>query len=97
MPTKPEALQAAGWLVQDRKDANLRAGAGVAMREYPLKTGFGFADYMLYVDSSAVGVIEAKPQGSTLSGVEPQSEKYSVGLPDGLPAQVRPLPFASTT
>ena len=33
-------LQAAGWLVQDYKDLNLGAGAGIAVREYPLKVGF---------------------------------------------------------
>src|SRR3989304_6541372 len=87
------ALEAAGWDVQDAHAVNLAAGCGVAVREYPLKTGHGFADYMLYVDGQAPGVIEAKPEGTTLTGVEVQSEKYSVGLPDGIPAPVRPLPF----
>ena len=30
----------------------------------------GFADYMLYVDGRAAGVIEAKKEGVTLTGVE---------------------------
>jgi type I restriction enzyme R subunit len=48
---------------------------------------------MLYVDGKAVGVVEAKPVGATLTGVEPQAERYSRGLPADLPAHVRPLPF----
>jgi type I restriction enzyme R subunit len=47
-----------------------------------------------YVDGQAAGVIEAKKEGSTLTGVEIQSAKYSKGLPDRLPAWTRPLPFS---
>ena len=32
--------------------------------------GHGWANYSLYVDKRAVGVIKAKPEGTTLSGVE---------------------------
>ena len=88
-----EMLVQAGWLVQDIKHVNLQAGRGVAIREFPLKSGFGFADYLLYIDCRAAGVIEAKKVGSTLTGVEIQSDKYKHGLPDGLPAWIRPLPF----
>ena len=65
----------------------------MAVREYPLKTGHGSADYLLYIDGQAAGVIEAKPAGTTLKGVEIQSEKYGAGLPEDIPAPVRPLPF----
>ena len=51
-------LTAAGWRVQDAKAANLTAALGVAIREFPLKDGHGFADYMLYVDGKAVGILE---------------------------------------
>lgn len=81
-------LKQAGWLIQDVKDVNIHAGRGVAIREFPLKSGHGFADYLLYVDGKAAGVIEAKKIGTTLTGVEIQSEKYSKGLPDGLPAWI---------
>jgi type I restriction enzyme R subunit len=87
------ALVAAGWVVQDRDEMNLSAGQGVAVREFKLTTGHGFADYLLFVDGKAVGVLEAKPQGHTLSGVEVQAEKYSSGLPSGLNPPVEPLPF----
>ena len=86
-------LSAAGWIVQDRADANIDAGAGVAIREFSLGHGFGEADYMLFADGQAVGVIEAKKEGTALVGVEIQTQKYSEGIPDGLPAPRRPLPF----
>jgi len=85
-------LQAAGWIVQSRDELDLTAGTGIAVREFPMKSGFGFADYLLYLDRKAAGAIEAKATG-TLSGVEAQSEKYAAGLPDNLPAHRRPLPF----
>ena len=84
----------AGWVVQDTDEANLYSGRGVALREFPLKQGHGFADYLLYVDAKAAGVIEAKRSGTTLTGVETQAAKYSAGLPDALPAHQRPLPRA---
>ena len=87
------SLEQAGWVVQDADSVNLYASAGVAVREFSLKPGHGRADYLLYVNKRAAGVIEAKPEGSTLSGVEVQSGKYSTGLPDNLPAHRRPLPF----
>jgi len=45
------------------------------------------------VDGKAVGVLEAKPEGHTLSGVEPQAQKYADGVPDTLQVPLRPLPF----
>ena len=86
-------LEQAGWAVQDASSVNLYAASGVAVREFRLKPGHGAADYLLYVNQKAAGVVEAKPEGSTLTGVEVQSEKYSTGLPDSLPAHKRPLPF----
>lgn len=85
-------LAAAGWLVQDRDELDLTAARGVAVREFPMKQSFGFADYLLYLDRKAIGAIEAKAEG-TLTGVEAQSAKYAAGLPDNLPAHRRPLPF----
>jgi type I restriction enzyme R subunit len=84
-------LTDAGWLVQDRRELNLHAGRGVAVREFPLSTGP--VDYLLMVDQRPVGVLEAKPEGHTLSGVEGQAERYSAGLPATLVAPVNPMPF----
>ena len=86
-------LTAAGWHVCDVASANIHAGMGVAIREFPLNPGHGFADYLLYVNGKACGVIEAKKEGATLSGVEVQSARYAQGLPTALPAWCRPLPF----
>lgn len=74
-------LEAAGWDVQDKKAMNLFASIGVAVREVVMKRGHGRVDYLLYVDKAVVGVIEAKPQGTPLSGVEWQSAMYAEGLP----------------
>jgi type I restriction enzyme R subunit len=90
--TIDQQLQACGWTVQDYADMDISAGLGVAVREFPLKTGS--ADYMLYAEARAIGVIEAKPEGHTLTGVETQSAKYTEGLPPSLPAHRLPLPFA---
>jgi len=87
-------LTAAGWVVYDSKDANITTHPGVAIREFRLKKGHGFADYIPYVDGKVAGVVEAKEQGATLVGVEMQSAKYTVDPADALPAWRRPLPFA---
>ena len=86
-------LSAAGWLIQNRSDANIDAGPGVAIREFSLAHGFGETDYLLFANGQAVGVVEAKKEGSTLTGFEPQTQKYSEGIPEALPAPRRPLPF----
>jgi len=53
-----DKLTQAGWVIQDMKQLNLGAALGVAVREYPTDTGP--ADYVLFVNRNAVGVIEAK-------------------------------------
>jgi type I restriction enzyme R subunit len=87
-------LMQAGWHVCNLADANIHAAHGVAIRELPLNPGHGFADYLLYIDAKAAGVIEAKKAGATLTGVEVQSARYAQGLPASLPAWRRPLPFS---
>ena len=74
-------LATAGWLVQSREGLDLAAGRGIAVREFPMKPGFGAADYVLYLDREAIGALEAKA-GGTLTGVEAQTAKYAAGLPD---------------
>jgi type I restriction enzyme R subunit len=70
-------LEAAGWLVQSKEKVNLTAGIGVALRE--TNTESGAADYILFVNSKAVGVIEAKAEdlGYKLLQAEDQSFRYS--------------------
>ena len=80
MAEKPEAqarrnidaaLTAAGWVVQDVAGVNLRAGRGVAVPEFPLKPGHGFADYLLFVEGNAAGVNDAIQTG--LAGSDERS------------------------
>ena len=87
-------LMQVGWQVCSTGDINIHAARGVALREFSLHPGYGFADYLLYIDGKAAGVIEAKKEGTTPTGVEVQSARYAQGLPASLPAWVRPLPFS---
>ena len=70
-------LLACGWIIQDKKRFNLAAGLGIAIREY--QTDIGPADYVLFVDKKAVGIIEAKreEEGVHLTSVEEQSSQYA--------------------
>lgn len=76
-------LELAGWCVQDLKEYDPNQSLGVAVREFPLSTGE--ADYALFVDRKAVGVIEAKPEGTTLGDVDSQSGKYAESFPENYP------------
>lgn len=71
------ALEESGWIIQDKKKLNLSASTGIAVREY--QTDTGPADYILFIDKSAVGVIEAKrpEEGENLIVVEDQTEGYA--------------------
>lgn len=102
MPDTPESrarqiidrlLTAAGWTVQSRDETNVSAASGVAIREFPMKPGYGEADYLLYANRAPLGVVEAKKEGEPLAAHEVQTEKYSVGLPDDLRPPRKPLPF----
>jgi type I restriction enzyme R subunit len=86
-----EQLQAAGWVIQDRAQMNRKAALGVAVREYRLTSGP--CDYLLFVDGKACGVVEAKPEGTTLSGVAEQSAVYQSSLPEPLATWGSPLRF----
>jgi len=78
-------LAAAGWAVQDAGKANLSERLGVAVREFVLASPHGRADYLLFVNERAAGVVEAKKEGQALTGVEWQSAKYIDGLPEEIP------------
>jgi type I restriction enzyme R subunit len=70
-------LMKAGWIVQSTKGINLNVGHGQAIREY--QTDVGPADYVLFVDKKAIGVIEAKreDEGVRLTTHETQTEGYA--------------------
>jgi type I restriction enzyme R subunit len=83
-----QQLTQAGWFVCDDSDEVGKVGKdlvnhiGNAVREVKMENGHGRADYLLYVNGEVVGVIEAKPVGTTLSGVEWQSTMYAEGVPE---------------
>ncbi|RCS58185.1 type I restriction-modification enzyme R subunit C-terminal domain-containing protein [Parvibium lacunae] len=72
-----QKLQQAGWIIQDMAALNLGAGVGVIVREYPTDTGP--ADYVMFVNRQAVGVIEAKRDSAAenITAVEQQTERYA--------------------
>ncbi len=87
-----DMLETAGWEVQDYGTHNLGANDGhVVLREFQI--GMDAADYVLFLDRQAVGIIEAKPKGTTLSGVEEQSNRYAESFPENLDPVELPLPF----
>ena len=75
-------LAEAGWLVQSREEMNRSAGLGVAVREFP--TSSGPVDYALFVGGTLCGVVEAKPEGTTLSGFADQAARYMGSVPEHL-------------
>jgi hypothetical protein len=90
-------LQAAGWHVCDASAANIHAARGVAIREFPLP-GYGFADYLIYIDGKAAGVIEAMLDAvvAALTGMEFMAgHGQEVGGGDGLGTIVLPRPIAN--
>ncbi|MBL9151283.1 MAG: hypothetical protein JNK37_02300 [Verrucomicrobiales bacterium] len=100
MPETPEQearrvidaqLVAAGWVVQTLDQINLSAARGVAVRE--MQSEGGPADYVLFVDGKALGVLEAKKAGTTLSGVAEQSQRYTAAKKWIPQRWADPLPF----
>jgi type I restriction enzyme R subunit len=88
-------LAEAGWIVQDKKAVDFSAGLGIAVREY--QTDIGPADYALFVDKKAVGVIEAKPEewGHKITTVEEQSASYAAAKLKWVNNK-EPLPFVDS-
>ena len=78
-----QMLTNSGWVIQNYKDLDLSAGYGVAIREYPFSKEA--TDYALFVNKAPVGVIEAKPEGWTLTGVTHQSDGYIEALHQKFP------------
>lgn len=70
-------LAASGWVVQPRTAIDHGAGQGLAVKEY--QTSVGPADYLLFTERRALGVVEAKPDswGSKITTVETQSAGYA--------------------
>jgi len=89
-----QKLEAAGWVIQDLKQINLESALGVIVREVPTQTGP--ADYMIFIEGKACGVIEVKKEGHNLVGVAEQSERYGYSKLDFIQrwsGPKEPLPF----
>lgn len=93
--TIDQKLEAAGWLIQDKKQMNLYAGKGgihgIAIRE--MDTSTGSVDYMLFIAGKACGVVEAKKDGIALGGVAEQSCRYSISKSAFTQRWMDALPF----
>lgn len=72
-----EKLIGSGWAVQEKDRIDWKESHGIAIKEY--LTDVGPADYVLFVDRSPVGIIEAKKaeEGHKLTVVEEQSLGYA--------------------
>ena len=85
-------LADAGWQVVDRNDYSPSVSA-VAVREALLKGNLE-ADYLLFLNGKAIGVIEAKKEDTELSEVvAEQAEKYARKLFNWYPCWQNPLPL----
>ncbi len=78
-----QQLRDAGWEADTktlRHSAGTRPAKGrnLAIAEWP--TASGPADYALFVDTTLVGVVEAKRKRKNVSAAIDQAERYSVGV-----------------
>lgn len=89
-------LIACGWIIQNKNSINLSASIGIAIREY--QTDIGPADYVLFVDKKAVGIIEAKraEEGVRMTTHEDQSENYAAAKLKRLNNEKLPFVYEST-
>ncbi len=87
-------LEECGWEIQNYNNANPRAAKGVVVEYFPMGSA-GEADYVMFLNGKAIGIIEAKKQGeSSLISKEPQVEKYSKGFSEDFQKIDGILPFA---
>ncbi|MDR1593890.1 MAG: DEAD/DEAH box helicase, partial [Prevotellaceae bacterium] len=83
-------LDNAGWKVCDRNEFSAAASA-VAVRESILQ-GRLEADYLLFINGKAIGVLEAKkPDVDLVQVAAAQAENYAKRLPDWCPFWHNPL------
>jgi type I restriction enzyme R subunit len=90
-------LNDCGWIIQDKKQLNLNAALGVAIRKYNTQDGKEL-DYALFVGGKPVGVIEAKGEdkGFQLIQAETQSKDYADSKLKHLNNEPLPFVFEST-
>ena len=87
-----KSLNAAGWTVVSRDEFTSTINAQ-AVKENLMKGNLE-ADYILYIDGKAIGVIEAKREDNSLGEkVAEQAQNYGNILPDWVQSWNTPLPF----
>jgi len=85
-------LEDTGWQVVDRNEY-LPSVSAIAVREGLLKGNLE-ADYLLFLNGKAIGVIEAKKEDTELSEiVAEQAERYARKLFNWYPCWHNPLPL----
>lgn len=91
-----EMLAAAGWAVVPRSEY-MDVPHAQAVTE-ALTKGNNEADYLLFLDGKAIGVLEAKRAENSLGGkVAEQTAKYSAGALPWYQTWTKPLPFLITS
>lgn len=87
-----EKLADAGWAVVSRSEYSEAINAQAVTEA--LTKGNNEADYMLFLDGRAIGVLEAKKKATTLGNVvAEQTAKYSAGALPWYQTWTNPLPF----
>ena len=86
-----------GWKIQNKKNINLFAGLGIAVRHLETSDGKE-ADYVLFIDAKPVGIIEAKKitEGHHLLSVHEQSYHYATTALKHLNNDPLPFVYEST-
>ena len=88
-----DLLVKAGWTVVARDEFVPSAINAQAVKENLMKGNLE-ADYILYLDGKAIGVLEAKREENKLGlEVAEQAQNYSGILPDWVAVWKNPLPF----
>lgn len=77
-------LAGTGWVLEDFKASEFHAVRDVATRAFVVDPVHGIADHRLEIDGTAAGVIQAKKQGNTLIGVQPQLCRCAKDRPTSL-------------
>ncbi len=92
-------LTLAGWTIQDYAHADIRSAQGVAIRDFPTRTGTTESiDYLLFVDQQATGVIFVMEEGQNRIGLEEATSLSSrTPMLRGEKPRRDPIPFTYET
>ena len=86
-------LEACGWIVQDYKEMNISAGLGVAVREFPLKSGHGRLPALRRLPRPSASS-RPSPKGTPSPASKRSPASTSTACPPTCRTFALPLPFA---